>query len=102
MHTKGVGIQRLANMAVRAGHPHWDPWPVANILTSRRDHLNRHRLDILEHRRQVADHTPGFIVGQSHLQGPIEILDDITATAGNPKDDHVTYGPCADPPPLSC
>jgi hypothetical protein len=68
----------------------------------RREHLNHDRVDTLEHSRQVAHHTSGFFVGQRQLDGPIQILDDITESAGNPKDGYLTDDACADAPPRSC
>jgi hypothetical protein len=97
-----VGTQRLANLRVRAGHTDRDPGPVANMAPCRREHLNCSRLGTLKHGGQVADHTSGFFVGQSQLYCSIQILDNITESAANTKDDYLTYGACADPPLRSC
>lgn len=105
MPAEGVGTQSIANPRVGAGDTDGDAGPVANMAPCRREDLNHDRLDrlgTLEQRRQVADHAPGFFVGKRHLNGPIQILDDITQRAGNPKDGYLAYGALADRRPRSC
>ena len=51
----------------------------------RGEHLNRGRPTTLEHPRQVADHAPGSF-GQSQLDRPAQILDDVTEPTLNRKD----------------
>jgi hypothetical protein len=74
--------QHLSNSRVRAGNDHGDPGPVPNVPTGRREHLDRDRLGTCQHGRQVADH-PGWPVGQSQLNCPIEVLHDVTEAAGS-------------------
>jgi hypothetical protein len=65
----------------------------------RREHLNRdrsgtinrRRSGTLEYRRQVTDHTTRPL-GQSQLDRPVQILDDIPEPALYLKDHYLTYG----------
>jgi hypothetical protein len=56
-----------------------------------RKHLQRARFGILDHRGQVADHAAGPL-RQSHLNRPIQILDDVTEPARHLQDSDLTYG----------
>ena len=67
----------------------------------RGEHLNRGRLTTLEHPRQVADHAPGSF-GQSQLDRPAQILDDVTEPTLNRKDHDPTYGVCSHPYRQAC
>jgi len=94
--TQGVCSQRLANPRVRAGHDHGGAGPVTNMAPRRCKHLHRLRARPLEHVRQVADHATGP-VGQSQLDRPVQLLDDLAERASNLNDHYLTYGPCPDP-----
>ena len=96
MTTQGVGGQRLADQRVREGYGHRDPGPVANMPPYRREHLNRDGVGTIEHCRQVTDHATGP-VGQSQLDRPVQILDDIAEPTGNLKDHYLPYGAFLDP-----
>src|SRR5665647_1477429 len=90
-----MGVQRLADLRVRAGHHDGYPGPVANMPACRCEHVNGDRLFTLARGRQVADHTAG-LVGQSKLDRPVQILDDMTEPAANPKDRYLPNGACTD------
>jgi hypothetical protein len=90
-----MGAQALANLRVRAGHSHGNPGPVSNMPTCHGEDLDRGRLGTLEHARQVADHTAGLL-GQSQLDRPVQILDDIPELAGYLKDKYLTNGASSD------
>ena len=95
-----MGTQRRTNVRVRAGHTHGDPGPVANMAPGRREHLERNPLDPLANGGQIADHSR-WLVGQSQLYRPIQILDDVAETATHPQDYYLSYGTCPDPGPGS-
>jgi hypothetical protein len=65
---------------------------VANVPPRHGEPLNSTRLGIPSDGRKITDHATGPI-SQSHLDGLIEILDDITERAGDLKDDDLTNGP---------
>jgi hypothetical protein len=56
-----------------------------------REHLQRARLGILDHRCQVADH-PAGPRSQGHLNCAVQILDDVTEPARHLQDTDLTYG----------
>jgi hypothetical protein len=94
--TQGMSCQSRPHVGVRAGHDHGHPGPVPNVPACRREHLDRARLGTWEHGRQVADDA-SRPVGQSQLDRPVQILHDITESAGNLKDHDLKDGVCSDP-----
>jgi hypothetical protein len=56
-----------------------------------REHLQRARLGILDHGRQVADHAAGPL-SQGHLNCEVQVLDDVTERARHLQDGDLTYG----------
>jgi hypothetical protein len=60
-----------------------------------RKHPNRPRLGALEHARQIADHA-AWPFGQSQLDCPVQIANDITEPTDSLKDHYLTYDMCPD------
>ncbi len=61
----------------------------------RRKYLNADRLTTAEHGRQVQDHATG-LVGNTQLEGAVQILGDVAKLAGNRKDYYLTNGAGSD------
>src|SRR5450631_4936152 len=90
-----MGMQRLTDLRVRAGHHDGYPGPVPNMPACRCEHVNGDRLFTLARGRQVADHTARRL-GQSKLDRPVQVLDDMTEPAANPQDRYLPDGACTD------
>jgi hypothetical protein len=62
------------------------------MSAGRRKHVNHGGFGTLEHSRQVADHAAGSL-GQSQLDRPVELFDDVIERTGNLKDHQLTDDP---------
>ncbi|MEP7034829.1 MAG: hypothetical protein ABI934_04525 [Actinomycetota bacterium] len=97
MPSQNVGIERLPNTLVGAGHDHRYAGPVAPVSPRRREDLNGTGLSPHLDGRQVAHHAAGSF-GQGKLDRPVQVLDNVFELPGHVKDDDLTYVSAGDRP----